>query len=566
MKTHWIIVIAVVMSTRGLGNPPSGYDDVAVVVNVNSSASQAIGAYFQSARSIPARNMIYIASDTAEEIDSVAFENLRGQIESHLMLNGLQDSINYIVTTKGVPLKVNRGETFSTTSPSSSVESELMLILGCHSEYIGKAGRITSPYFYQHASFSRAVYGVYLVTRLDAYTVQQVFDLIDRSGPGVRVNPSAKYVFDQDPDWNGSLPSLNNNMLSASASLQSRGKNVEFDSSTEFLTSRTDVIGYASWGSNDHHQHNYTVNAIPNYTWSPGSIAETYVSTSGRTFDFPAEYGQSLIADMIAEGLTGAKGYVYEPYSSSMAIVNILFNRYTSGYNLAESYFMATRYVSWMDVIVGDPKTTIDDSQSLPIQLSYLNAMPNTANAFVDIRWGTISETNNFGFYVQWRSSSQSDFMDLPGSFIPGHGTTLVPQHYSWQHTGVPWGTFYYRLRQVDYDGSQHFTEAVEVSMTGLSTAGETPTPGRFMLEQNFPNPFNPSTTIRYSTVSSERVVLTIHSEIGQHVATLVDEAQASGEHTATFSPQEHGLASGVYYYKLSAGNQSQVRKMVFVK
>ena len=136
------------------------YDDVAVIINTNSSASRIIGQYFSSRRSIPAGNLIFVQVDTTEEIDSVQFNLLRSQVESFLVLNNLQNSINYLVTTKGVPLKVNRGATFSQTSPSSSVENELMLILGTYSSYIGGAGPQMSPYFYQNAHFSRAAYGV----------------------------------------------------------------------------------------------------------------------------------------------------------------------------------------------------------------------------------------------------------------------------------------------------------------------------------------------------------------------------------------------------------------------
>ena len=114
-------------------------------------------------------------------------------------------------------------------------------------------------------------------------------------------------------------------------------------------------MGYVSWGSNDH---NDTNNGKPNNTWLNGSIAETFVSTSGRSFTWPPVYGQSMIADLIDEGCTGVKGYVYEPYASNTARPQILFRRYVQGYNLAESYYMASPKLAWMDMIVGDPKSS----------------------------------------------------------------------------------------------------------------------------------------------------------------------------------------------------------------
>ena len=94
----------------------------------------------------------------------------------------------------------------------------------------------------------------------------------------------------------------------------------------------------------------------PHNTWVPGSIAETFVSTGGRSFDYGTEYGQSLVADIIRDGASGVKGYVYEPFLSAIAHPNILFDRYTDGYDMAESYYMASEFLSWQDVVVGDPK------------------------------------------------------------------------------------------------------------------------------------------------------------------------------------------------------------------
>ena len=108
----------------------SNYSDVLIVINEESTISDSIGTYFAQQRKIPAANIVYITAPTTEEIDSVQFEQLRSQIETYLISTKLQDKINFIVTTKGVPLKVNRGNIGSGNSSSSSVESELTLILG----------------------------------------------------------------------------------------------------------------------------------------------------------------------------------------------------------------------------------------------------------------------------------------------------------------------------------------------------------------------------------------------------------------------------------------------------
>jgi len=569
LVTYMLVGIAVKTSTPFSQQAIASYDDVAVVVNTNSGTSLAIGAYFQNARSIPSVNMVYVSVDTAEEIDTTTFDLLRSQVESHLTISGLTNSINYIVTTKGVPLKVNRGDTISTGSPSASVESELMLLLGGYSHYIGANGRITSPYYYQSVHFSRSQFGIYLVTRLDGYTLQQVLDLIDKSGPEVSVSPAAKYVFDQDPDWNNTLPSLNNYMVSAKNTLESKGKIVELDGSTTYVTDNPDVIGYTSWGSNDHYANLYTQYGQPRNAWAPGAIAETYVSTSGRTFQLPVTYGQSLIADLVAEGISGAKGYVYEPFSSAMAIPYLLFDRYTSNYNLAESFGIASRYMSWMGVVIGDPKTTIDGPPApLPIQLYYLTAVQVANSNNVQLNWGTLSETDNYGFFVQRRDSMAPSYEDIPGSFVPGHGTTVVPQEYAWIHNNAPTGTSSYRLRQIDMDGTVHFTEGQQLTIASLTFVETAVRPLGIELMQNYPNPFNPMTTISYYNPGSGPVSLKVFTATGEEVSTLVQGIQSAGTYSVRFDVHngENGVSSGLYIYRLTSGGKILTKKMILMK
>ncbi len=94
----------------------------------------------------------------------------------------------------------------------------------------------------------------------------------------------------------------------------------------------------------------------PTMDWVNGSIADTAVSTGGRSFDWGTTYGQSLIADLLEDGVSGVKGYVYEPYLTAVGLPSTFLPTYASGYNLAESHAAANLYTSWMGVVVGDPK------------------------------------------------------------------------------------------------------------------------------------------------------------------------------------------------------------------
>ncbi|MCK5292768.1 MAG: TIGR03790 family protein [Thermoplasmata archaeon] len=105
----------------------------------------------------------------------------------------------------------------------------------------------------------------------------------------------------------------------------------------------------------------------PHNIWVDGALAETYVSTGGRSFRYPTAYGQSLVADLIKDGISGVKGYVYEPYLGAVAHPNILFERYTKGWALGESFFAASEIgTSWMDLILGDPKVAPYNASFLP--------------------------------------------------------------------------------------------------------------------------------------------------------------------------------------------------------
>jgi uncharacterized protein (TIGR03790 family) len=340
------------------------YNDVMVIINDSSWHSRTIGNYFASRRSIPSWHICHINADTSETIDSLGFLRLKWQMETWMRVRNLTDSINYIVTTKGCPLRVwvNLQDNTDTGPYSglSSFEDCVTLMNGADSVYIltPKYVRRQSRYFGATSRFQHhpSTMPFYLVTRLDGYTVAQVEALI-RSAEST-VNPAqGLWVFDMDPSKTGSagLMALNTYMSDADSILRGRGLSTYIDNTLTYLHNKSNVLGYASWGSNDGSGvDGYT--ARPQNTWASGSIAETYVSSSGRSFMQGTGYGQSLIADIIAEGVSAAKGYTDEPYATSMAHIDILVDRYTHGFAMAESFYAASRWAGWRQVIIGDPK------------------------------------------------------------------------------------------------------------------------------------------------------------------------------------------------------------------
>jgi hypothetical protein len=88
--------------------------------------------------------------------------------------------------------------------------------------------------------------------------------------------------------------------------------------------------------------------------------------------------------------------------------------------------------------------------------------------------------------------------------------------------------------------------------------------PGSAALFQNFPNPFNPSTTIRYRLPVASHVTLTVYNTLGQLIAMRVNENEAAGVHDVKFDGS--GLASGLYFYRLRAGSYSESKKFVIIR
>lgn len=533
-----------------------------VIINNASPISDSIGTYFAQQRNVPANNIARINVPTAEEITGTQFDDLRAQVEQYITSRNLTHSLNYLVTTKGMPLKVTR----ATANECSSVESELTLILGRYASYIGGNGRAISPYYDHRDNFSHETTDIYLVTRLDGYTYQDVKRLIDRSATTATSLPSnGTVVLDQDPAWNSSAPYLNTNMTTAATALQGRGVNTLLETSSLYQTHQSNVLGYVSWGSNDHYQSSYTTNGKPHNTYLPGAIAETYVSTSARSFANPPAYGQSLIADLIAEGITGVKGYVYEPYSSAMANVSILFSMFADGYTLAECYYSSSCYLSWMDVVIGDPKfrlvnTRIVSGQSngnpLPVQLT--SFCGTQRNGKVTLEWNTATEIANQGFEIEHMNPGvDTGNMWTRVGFIEGHGTTNVKQSYAYTFTTQTGGKHLFRLKQIDRDGLFTYSESVEVTVAQSVAA--------FVLDQNYPNPFNPSTTIGFTVNADQHVSVSVYNTLGQQVGSLFN-GQATGGKQYSLSFKGVGLPSGTYFYDIRTEHERDIKKMTLAK
>lgn len=195
----------------------------------------------------------------------------------------------------------------------------------------------------------------------------------------------------------------------------------------------------------------------------------------------------------------------------------------------------------------------------VPVELASFNAV--AVDDKIDLNWATESESNNFGFEIQ-RKSESDEFAKI--GFVPGNGTTTTPQSYSYSDASVKTGTYYYRLKQIDHDGSFEFSSEQKVVLS---------TPTEFKLEKNFPNPFNPETTISYqignSPAGASDVTLNIYNSLGELVRTLVNSRQTAGHYSVTWDGRDYNgnvVGTGIYFGRLVTRNQISTLKMMYMK
>ena len=193
---------------------------------------------------------------------------------------------------------------------------------------------------------------------------------------------------------------------------------------------------------------------------------------------------------------------------------------------------------------------TITDNP-IPVELASFNAISDE-NSIV-ITWSTATETNNSGFNVE-RSSDGQSFSDIV--FVEGKGTSTEKQYYRFIDNAPVSGKNYYRLSQVDFDGTINKSNIVEVDIERPMT---------YSLEQNHPNPFNPSTTINYQLAKDGFVSLKVYDIIGREVASLVNREMKAGKHSVEFNASNN-FASGTYFYELKAGDYVSIKKLLLMK
>jgi uncharacterized protein (TIGR03790 family) len=358
-------------------------ENVAVVINDDSPSSERIGLYYAKMRSVPDSQIIRVRTAPVETISRETYvKTIEAPIAAALRAQAAQDRVLYIVLTKGVPIRISHDG--PQAGSFSSVDSVLTLLYRrMTGRFVGPRAHVPNPYYLGSAPlenaqrFSHRRHDIFLVTRLDAFTVEEVLALIDRAQQTVN---TGQFVLDQRAEVFGE-PRGDVWLLAAGTRLVNLGTpdRVLLERTRKPARKVKNVLGYYSWASGD------PQNRVrrTEMQFVPGALAATFDGANARTFqeppadwlpsgnwkDPPSTWFEgaptSLVGDLIREGATGVAGSVADPTIIGTIRPDILFPVYLKGFNLAEAYYLATPHLGWQTIVVGDPLCTMFDRATL---------------------------------------------------------------------------------------------------------------------------------------------------------------------------------------------------------
>jgi hypothetical protein len=199
------------------------------------------------------------------------------------------------------------------------------------------------------------------------------------------------------------------------------------------------------------------------------------------------------------------------------------------------------------------PYMGADENLEYPLPVELVSFSAEILDNKVMLKWITATETNNQGFEIE-RMDGNTKWKKI--GYIAGYGTATEPKSYSFTDANVSSGKYQYRLKQIDFSGASAYSSNIEIYVSFIPLA--------FSLEQNYPNPFNPVTKISYALPSASMVDLKVYNVLGQLIITLVNEEKPAGFYEIDFNAAD--LPSGVYMYRITAGDYVQTKKMLLLK
>ncbi len=208
----------------------------------------------------------------------------------------------------------------------------------------------------------------------------------------------------------------------------------------------------------------------------------------------------------------------------------------------------------WIGYAVGGDGLILryEDTTYVPVELIFFEGKPGNGKIF--LTWQTATETNNYGYEIE-KSIDNKNWVRI--GFVSGQGTTTEPQSYSFIDSDISSEIQYYRLRQVDYNGSYNYSKIIIIN-SGL----EIPS---FYLFQNYPNPFNGRTIVTYAVPVRSLINISLYNIIGEKIAVLINAEKDEGIYKLTLDDSK--LSSGIYFIRMETRTgYSSVIKIVQIK
>ena len=283
------------------------------------------------------------------------------------------------------------------------------------------------------------------------------------------------------------------------------------------------------------------------YVTSTSELTNTPIGVCDNTFDGDEELsvGSNVGSDIISNTKVKiGKFRISNTVSFSNVPLDLVWD--FNGMN-----YTALFSTSFSNITNQQNHMNLEEPSPLPVELSTFKAVAGEKS--INLQWETKTEVNNYGFEIE-RASEDKNWEKI--GFIEGSGNSNTSNKYSYTDKNI-FGSdkFYYRLKQVDFNGSATYSDEI---LSNISVKS-------YELFQNYPNPFNPATTITFSIVAKNKVSLIVYNILGQKVAELINKEMEAGIHKFDFNSK--GLASGTYIYRLNVENQfTSTKKMVLLK
>jgi hypothetical protein len=194
-----------------------------------------------------------------------------------------------------------------------------------------------------------------------------------------------------------------------------------------------------------------------------------------------------------------------------------------------------------------------------PIELSRLIA--ETVDNGVLIKWQTESETENLGFYIYRKAEDEQEYRVINDQLIPGQGSSQSRHDYTYLDRDIDQDKSYtYKLGHIDHNGTLYYSDPIGIKHGA---------PQEFILYPNYPNPFNPQTTISFQLNSEQFITIELYDIFGRKIKTLISDNIQPGTHKLIWNGKDdrnQSIPSGTYLLKFSSPSQIIQRKMTLLK